>query len=498
MEEPLPIYATDDEGHDSLQNVLTSVLTFGHGGTVLDLDAIQKVTESQQRVAANAKETDEIVPVLHYPMGPGGPFAASDEVMRAQQTIVNAFFNAVEGNKSDTVALFIDNHLTTAQTTDWRGRTPLLAAVTSGHIRMVQELIDFGADPDAFGVESKSNYSGSGGGTDILRTPLQLAASIGNLALVKLFIECYRCDDSKIAPDGQLALRLAAQNGHREIVEYLPARKGGGWLRWKIQHAKAMKRVKRALEAGRFFLVVLVWEIPKFFVWYVPKHCIFLPIVSGSQWCWKNRKRVWPWCKSVVQRVPVYLKKGGMWIWKVVKATPEALFDAGKGTWTFCTKTLPSWLKHLFVKRLPNAIMSMLKWISHGLRAIGDSLRHVTLKTISLLHTTLAAVISFFRHATFQDIWNGLCSLVHGIFVTFPQNLWKWLRGFEHASYNFMKIVFGASGKCVWYICYGAIWLAMYIPRKLWVVSKSLAGSLAHAWHEFRIWMNPKVVNQQS
>lgn len=153
MEEPLPIYSTDDAGHDSLQNALASVLTFGRGGAVLDLEALRKVTESQQRVAANAKEAEEIVPVLHYPMVPGKPFAASDEVTRAQQTIVNAFFNAIERNKSELVALFIDNHLVVANTTDWRGRTPLLAAVSTGHIRMVQELIDFGADADAFGVE---------------------------------------------------------------------------------------------------------------------------------------------------------------------------------------------------------------------------------------------------------------------------------------------------------------------------------------------------------
>lgn len=61
-----------------------------------------------------------------------------------------------------------------------------------------------------------------------------------------------------------------------------------------------------------------------------------------------------------------------------------------------------------------------------------------------------------------------------------------------------MKSLFGEPGKVVWYICYGAIWLALYILKKLWVVSKSLAGSFVQMWYEFRIWMNPKVVNQQS
>lgn len=347
-------------------------------------------------------------------------------------------------------------------------------------------------------IKSKSTYLGTEGGTEILRTPLQLAASMGNLALVKLFIECYRCDDSRIAPDGQLALRLAAQNGHHEVVEYLPARRGGGWLRWKLQHAKAMKRVKQALEAGCWFIIVLAWDIPKIFVWSVPKHCIFLPIVNGSRWCWKNRKGFWPWCKSVVRQIPIYVKKCGRWIWKVVKNTPKALIDAGKATWTFCIKTFPSWLKDLIIRRLPNAVIAILKWTLLGLRTIGHSFRHVILKTISLLHTAFVAIISFFRHATYQDIWNGFCSLVHTIFVTFPQNLWKWLQEFEQSSYTFMKTAFGQPGKLVWYICYGATWLAIYIPRKLWVISKSLAGSLAHVWYELRIWLNPKVVNRQS
>lgn len=153
MEEPLPIYKINDAGHDSLQNALASILSFGRGGTVLDLETLHKVTESQERVAANAKEADEILPVLYYPMVRGNPFAASDGVTRAKQTIVNAFFNAIDQSKSDAVALFIDNHLVVANTTDLRGRTPLLAAVSTGHIRMVQELIDFGADADAFGVE---------------------------------------------------------------------------------------------------------------------------------------------------------------------------------------------------------------------------------------------------------------------------------------------------------------------------------------------------------
>lgn len=95
----------------------------------------------------------------------------------------------------------------------------------------------------------------------------------------------------------------------------------------------------------------------------------------------------------------------------------------------------------------------MLTWIWLGLRTIGYSFQHVVLKAVSLLHTSLAAVFSFFRHATFQDIWNGFCSLVHNILVAFPKNLWRWLQEFEHSSYKFMSMVFGQPRRMVSLFC---------------------------------------------
>ena len=63
-----------------------------------------------------------------------------------------------------------------------------------------------------------------------------IAAEKGNLTIVKLLIEAYHADDKLIAKDGQIALRLAASNGHREVVDYLPSRSGGGMKRWKRKY----------------------------------------------------------------------------------------------------------------------------------------------------------------------------------------------------------------------------------------------------------------------
>ena len=72
------------------------------------------------------------------------------------------------------------------------------------------------------------------------RTPLQQACKTGNLPIVKLLMETHACNDALIAPDGQLALRLASRNGHKDIVSYLPLRRGGGWKRWKHNHKQSM------------------------------------------------------------------------------------------------------------------------------------------------------------------------------------------------------------------------------------------------------------------
>src|SRR4051812_12779747 len=106
---------------------------------------------------------------------------------------------------------------------------------------MVCLLISLGATVDAFGTLPARGAP--------RRTPLQAAAAGGNLALVRLLVTDFGADDGLLAPDGQLALRLAADGGHRDVVAFLPVRRGGACARWKTHHAVAWARIKRA--AGR-------------------------------------------------------------------------------------------------------------------------------------------------------------------------------------------------------------------------------------------------------
>lgn len=336
-------------------------------------------------------------------------------------------------------------------------------------------------------------------GAPIKRTPLQLAASIGHLPLVKLLMEVYHCDDSLVAPDGQIALRLAAGNGHREVVDYLPARRGGGFRRWQHHHQKAIQRAKKALKKiGRVFKFFL-WDIEKFFIWSVPKHLIFKPLVKGSTWCWKNKQFFLPFCAYQIGLMPGRAKRFGKWVWTGVRAVPKAAADTGKAVWKFGTTTLPRWLKKLalwfwslFTTRIPRAIVIAAKWIWAGLSSMGRAILDVILKVVSLLHTIFEAVITFFRNLTLKDIWDGFCNLLHTVFVAIPKTIWSWILKFSGTSFKIMKVVFGNLGEILWWIVYGIGWLAVYVPRKLWVVLQSLGGSFAKAWYEVMVFIKPK------
>ena len=182
--------------------------------------------------------------------------------------------------------------------------------------------MDFEADVDGWG-----QWQGE------QRTPLMVAAAEGNLTLVKLFVDVFHSNDALVAPDGQMALRLAVEGDRKEIVAFLPARRGGGWRRWKVQHANAVKRARRAILEIFHFLKALVWEVPRFFVWTLPKEVVFRPIRKCVAWCWKNRQDFGPWCKRKVVELPDRTKK--------------AAVELVKRTWRFVTESLPKLCKEL-------------------------------------------------------------------------------------------------------------------------------------------------------
>lgn len=336
-------------------------------------------------------------------------------------------------------------------------------------------------------------------GVNTRRTPLQLAALMGNLVLVKLLIEDYHCDDAIVAPDGQIALRLASENGHHEVVEYLPALRKGGFLRWKHKNQRAIRRIKRAWGNSVFFLKCIFWYIPKYFLWDMPEEYIVRPIVKGCRWCWRKRREFGPWCKHQAKEMPGRLMKSAKWVGVQLQKIPGAVARTSKEVWKFGAETFPRWIREsaswtwkLLTVKLLKAIRILLQWAWKGISRLSKATWRGILKIVSLISTVIEAVITFFRRLTLNDIWNGFCDVLEAIFITLPKLLGSWMVDFTEATYKMMEVLFGSVGVVIWYIVWVIGWIITYLPKQLWKIVESIGESILKAGHEIKVWINPK------
>ena len=353
---------------------------------------------------------------------------------------LDTYFSAIKTKKDEVVALFIENGIVTANTTGRAGVTPLLAAVEVGNVRMVQELIDFDADVNTYGCtqrhDSKSRKE------DTQRTPLQLAAAKGNLTLVKLLIEVYHANDALIAPDGQLALRLAIQNGHQEIAAYLPSRRGGGWRRWKTHHAKAVQRAQAAWKQILETCRLVFWELPKTLFWTLPKGIL--------EWVKRDLHKFPGWCKKEILKTPKRIKRLGKGIVKAVRSIPTV------------------------TKRLTVRFWSLLKAVANGFLSIMK-------RAVSLLHSAAFAILTRLQKITLQDIVNGVRDLAHAVLVDFPKAIGRGFMILLGGCYWTMKCLV----QCLWAI-------ATWFPKKLLEILGAMGSSLVKGCQEVFICINPK------
>jgi hypothetical protein len=315
---------------------------------------------------------------------------------------------------------------------------------------------------------------------------------MGNLVLVKiLMMEQYHCDDSLIAPDGQIALRLAAENGHQEVVDYLPARRGGGFRRWKHKNKTAIRRAKRAAQGIGTFLKFFVWDIEKFLLWSVPKHLVVKPLMKGSVWCWKHRKQFGPWCVHQLREMPRRATNFAKWVGKTIgeigKWLRKIIVKIPK-----LVKDFATWIWKLVTIRLPKAVALLAHWAGSGLTSLARVVYNAILKIVSLLSTVVAAIASFFRNLTLKDIWNGLCDALSAVFIAFPKLIGTWIMAIGDGTYEMMNLILGELGVILWYIGYGVLRVVTFVPRKSWVILQSFGIVIAKAWYEVRVWINPK------
>ncbi|GAB1311347.1 Ankyrin [Madurella fahalii] len=401
-----------------------------------------------------------------------------------QLHIIRCFFAAIAANNTEAVTLFVSRGLVSPDVPDFAGRTPLIAAVEAGSGAMVCTLAGLGARVDGYGA-----HGGPPPGA-APRTPLMVAAARGNLALVRLLVEDLGADDAAVAPDGQLALRLAADAAHRHVVDYLPARRGGAWRRWKTHHAAAVRRARRAAGKIYWFFKLLLWYAPKFLLWRVPKEVVVLPAAKACRFCWENKHRFGGWCKRQVQELPGRVGRAARAVWKSAKKMPGEAWAAVKGI-PGAVERLVGWLGKV-VKRIPGAMKTVCACIWESLKRVGKAVSHVFLRVVSVLHTAMAAVLDFFRTITLKDVWNGVCDVFRAVFATLPRAVWEAARDAAKVTFKVILGLFGLSGKLIITILKVLWYLARYAPRQVGKILVEIWASIAKGYHEIMVWFNPK------
>jgi hypothetical protein len=437
-------------------------------------------TETATTIPSQLDSLDASLLGLPLTRHPGDPPSASNEegyeTWQTQDNLIRTFFSAITSKNNELVILFVSRGIISPNCPSREGMTPLIAAVDAGNASMFRCLISLGADVDVYGTWHSSFHQHS-----TQRTALQVAAAKGNLVLVRLLVEECGANDALIAPDGQLALRLAAEGGHREVVAYLPMRRGGEFRRWKTHHAVAMRRAKRALEK--------IGSVLKWIFLYIPfgivKYLIYSPIKGTVLYCARNRHRFGGWCKRQIKAIPERTKRAAKATWRGIKRVPEACRDIGKELWNLA-------------KSMPAAIWKALKiigtWLWNMAKKLGNAVWSVVCKFASLVHTLVSAVITFFKEITLQDVWNAFCALCRAIFISLPKAIWHGLEKLWDLSWDMVVALFGWLGKVAWWIVRGVYELLKYIPKQLGIVAARVGSSTKKGAHEVLIWWDPKRV----
>jgi hypothetical protein len=187
---------------------------------------------------------EEIVPT--YP-GPKGVADGNDEGIRQRiavndPSLWNSVFSVIETGQIDALDHFIELGFDVNAAHPRLKQYPIVIAVRASQTNMMRHLINHKVDVNSFSAAPEERWSFyTPDMEERSRTPLMVAAGKGNLNICKILCETAFADPMLVAPDGQTAQRLAARNGHKEIVDYLPVNRRGAFKR--IQCAPPMTRL---------------------------------------------------------------------------------------------------------------------------------------------------------------------------------------------------------------------------------------------------------------
>lgn len=428
------------------------------------------------------------LPITKYPV-----IADESPTSTRRAQVVKLYYEAITKADMQLLTAILERGLVTPETINEAGRTPLLAAVEAEKATSVRFLIDSGADTNAYGitetVKPKSYEKKHKKKQHTYRTPLQYAAQLGNFTIVKVLRD-NGADDALIAPDGQLALRLAATTGHREIVDFLPRQRGGGFKRWKVKHTTAMHRCEKAARGILMFGRVLIYEIPKFIVWSVPKHLLALPVWKRAKWLHAHKAEIPELIAKKLQEVWEWLKEVPTTIWEGVKKAPGALKRFAKGTAKFVVHLVKATCE--LITRIPGAIAIAMKWLWDGVKKTCAAIGNLFVQLFSFVHTVIAAVVSFFQRITLWDIWHVFTVALHAIFVDALVKIWGWLCSVGTTCEKIFEKLFGCIGWLLWILAQGIMWTIVYVPVELASILVACGGSLKAGLKEVLVWFDPK------
>ena len=411
------------------------------------------------------------------------------------------FFRSITQGSVDSVALYFLTypHLLGPNVCDGAGKTALGAAVESGSIRMVKMLLDMGADVDLWSVVDRTpsykiSYPAE---SKVGRTPLMVAASKGYLPIVRLlFNHPWKADHTLCAPDGQTALRLAADNGYREVVDFLPPLKRGGFRRVKHQHVKSMKQLK---EMSRGAPWLLFWFLPWVLSWWLPKALFY----DTPKWI---AKELWRRGKYIVTEFPEAVTLTAKYIWEGFTIhLPRAITATAWFIWETITESLPSAIKNtgriiwrvitVLIPKVARFLVWALKqsvtvWPKRLAIECWDLIVKGILTIVSLSHTIL---VTLFRGATLKDIWNGLAQVLHWLFVEVPAPIVRVMKKFQRAVDSFIAPLIGAVfGDWARTLFIVVVCLVMDPPIYLLSSIFEYSKVAASAGKEILVWFNPK------
>lgn len=410
-----------------------------------------------------------IVPVTKYPSTQGLPqdrrrsLSSSIESWQSaridahdlQADIVAALFASISSGNTAAATHLITQGLISPDCPKANGETPLLASIRARSAPTARALLALGADPDLFGS--------SAGGPDHSaerRTPLMLAAATGQLAIVRMLAGEFGADDAAVGPRGETALRLAAEAGHRDVVRYLPARRGGAWRR--LRHSREVVVLRRA--------AVGAGKMARFFAWDLPRLLLVDIPWEVGRWVWRRRHRIGPK------------------LMRVIRGIPGGLMDLAKGVWRG-VKELPRlfWRVIVWISEVvPRACGIVVKGLVDGVKRVGRAVAFASRRLVSVLHSFFAAVVTRLKEIKLKDVGHDLLVAMEALFVRLPRALWAFLCQ--------SVVVAGRAFKsCFTNYCIRTLFeLLCIVPQALWSMLESLWASFGRGLDELITLINPK------